>query len=160
QAARELDVFRAYPKLTHDDVVDGIRGRMDVKLEGEDTYLLTYSDSNPDRARAVVDRVASLFMRAQVERRQQVATATEQALRAEVESLKPEMQKADEAVRDFKLEHYGALPEQLEGNLRNLDQATMEVNIQSGNLDTDLERRRQLLLHALSPLRHQEELLA
>jgi uncharacterized protein involved in exopolysaccharide biosynthesis len=36
----------------------------------------------------------------------------------------------------------------------------MEVNIQSTNLDMDLERRRALLAQALSPLRHQEETMS
>jgi uncharacterized protein involved in exopolysaccharide biosynthesis len=63
-------------------------------------------------------------------------------------------------VRDYKIAHYGALPEQQEGNLRTLDQTTMEINIQSTNLDMDQERRRSLLASAMSPLRHQEETLA
>jgi uncharacterized protein involved in exopolysaccharide biosynthesis len=159
QAVEELDLFR-HQRVAKDELVDSIRARMDVKLEGEDTFLLTYSDSSPDRARAIVDRVAQLFMKQQVERRQEVATATEKALQDEVDALKPEMQKTDEAVRKYKLEHYGALPEQLEGNLRNLDQTTMEVNIQSTNLDMNLERRRQLLSQALSPLRRHEETMA
>jgi uncharacterized protein involved in exopolysaccharide biosynthesis len=159
QAAEELDLFRGRIR-SRDELIDQMRARMDVKLEGEDTFLFTYSDSNPERARAVVDRVAQLFMQRQVERRQEVATATEAALHEQVDDLRPEMEEADQAVRQFKLAHYGSLPEQLEGNLRNLDQTTMEVNIQSSNLDLDLERRRQLLLQALSPLRHHEEILA
>jgi uncharacterized protein involved in exopolysaccharide biosynthesis len=158
RAAEELDLFRG--QKNRDEVVDVMRARMDVKLEGEDTFLFTYTDSSPERARAVVDKVARLFMKAQVDRREQVATATERALNDEVEALRPEMQKADEAVVQFKLEHYGSLPEQMEGNLRNLDQTTMEINIQATNLDMDQERRRQLLAQALSPLRRQEETLS
>ena len=63
-------------------------------------------------------------------------------------------------MREFKTKHYGALPEQQESNLRTLDQTTMELNIQSTNLDMDQERRRTLLAAAMSPLRHQEETLA
>ena len=73
---------------------------------------------------------------------------------------KPQLDEADKAVREFKIEHYGSLPEQQEGNLRTLDQTTMELNIQSTNLDMDQERRRALLAAALSPLRHHEETLA
>jgi uncharacterized protein involved in exopolysaccharide biosynthesis len=160
RAAHELDVFRHYPKRPPDEVIDDIRARMDVKLEGDDTFLLTYSDPSPERAQALANRVAQLFMEAQVERRQQVASATTQALRDEVEALRPQVDAAERAVREFKLAHYGSLPEQAEGNLRNLDQTTMELNIQTTNLDLDLERRRALLAAALSPLRHHEETLA
>src|SRR5439155_23903353 len=50
----------------------------------------------------------------------------------------------------------GSLPEQQEPNMRTLDQSAMELNIQSTNLDMSEERRRQLLLNAMSPMRHQE----
>src|SRR5207245_2684605 len=45
-----------------DEVVDGMRARMEVKVEGEDTFLLSYEDSDAARARAVVDAVAARFM--------------------------------------------------------------------------------------------------
>jgi uncharacterized protein involved in exopolysaccharide biosynthesis len=160
EAARELDIFRHFPKVRPDEVVEQIRSRMDVKLEGEDTFLLIYTDSDPDRAKALCNRVAELFMRAHVERRQKMASATTQALREETTMLAPQVEDAARAVQKFKLEHYGALPEQQEGNMRTLDQTTMELNIQSTNLDYDLERRRQLLQSAMSPLRHHEETLA
>ena len=140
--------------------IDEVRARMDVKLEGEDTYLLTYSDSSPERAKAIVNKVAQLFMQDTVARRQEIASATTQALKGEVDALKPQLDAAEKLVRDFKVAHYGALPEQQEPNLRTLDQTTMELNIASTNLDLDQERRRQILASALSPLRHHEETLA
>jgi uncharacterized protein involved in exopolysaccharide biosynthesis len=104
--------------------------------------------------------VATVFMQRTVEGRQRIAFATTQALRAEVDSLKPELADAEKQVREFKMAHYGSLPEQQEANLRTLDQTTMELNIASTNLDLDQERRRNLLSAALSPLRRHEETLA
>jgi uncharacterized protein involved in exopolysaccharide biosynthesis len=158
QAAKELDLFKGVKDP--EAFIDRMRSRMDVKLEGEDTFLLTYADPNPERAKAVVNAVAELFMKQSVERRQKIATATTQALQGEVDSLKPQLDEAERQVREFKGAHYGALPEQQEGNLRTLDQTTMELNIQSTNLDLDQERRRAILSSALSPLRHHEETLA
>jgi uncharacterized protein involved in exopolysaccharide biosynthesis len=77
-----------------------------------------------------------------------------------VDALRPQLDEAERQLRDFKMAHYGALPEQQESNLRTLDQTTMELNIQSTTLDLDQERRRQILNSALSPLRHHEETLA
>jgi polysaccharide biosynthesis transport protein len=158
QTAKELDLFRG--NKNPDEVVDDMRTRMDVKLEGEDTFLLTYADSNPERARAVVNKMADLFMKHHVQEREAVASATVKAFQDDIDSMKPQLDEAEKAVREFKIAHYGALPEQQEGNLRTLDQTTMEINIQSTNLDMDLERRRALLASAMSPLRHQEEVLA
>ena len=159
RAATELDLPRGRHESL-DELVEDMRSRMDVKLEGEDTFLLTYSDANPERAKAVVNRVAELFMKDQASKREEIASSTVDALRNEVDELQPQLDSADKAVRDFKLKHYGALPEQIEGNLRTLDQTTMELNIQSTNVDLDQERRRQILAAALSPLRHHEEVLS
>jgi uncharacterized protein involved in exopolysaccharide biosynthesis len=103
--------------------------------------------------------MAQLFAQRHVQEREAVATATVKAFQADLDSMKPQLDDAEKAVREFKIAHYGALPEQQEGNLRTLDQTTMELNIQSTNLDMDMDRRRQLLASAMSPLRHQEEVL-
>jgi succinoglycan biosynthesis transport protein ExoP len=158
EAAQQLGLVRD-PKNV-DTVVDDIKTRMDVKVEGDDTFLLTYADSNPEKARAIVNKVAELFMKHQVDRRAEVSSATVTAFRAELANMKPQLEAADKAVREFKAKHYGSLPEQQEENLRVMDQTTMEVNIQSTNLDMDQERRRALLSAVMSPLRHQEETLA
>jgi uncharacterized protein involved in exopolysaccharide biosynthesis len=155
----DLHLDRAYGKSAP-EVVDEMRTRMEVKVEGEDTFLLTYEDSDAVRAREVVNQVVNRFIADQVERRNEVATATERALRDEVERLRPQLAQLEGKVRDFKLAHYGSLPEQQEENLRTLDQTTMEVNIQATNLDLEEEHRRQLLLSAMSPMRHQEDQLA
>jgi len=159
EACKRLKLYDHWKKPP-EMLVDDLRSRMDVKLEGEDTFLLTYADSNPERAKAIVNQVATLFMQHTVDERQKVASATTQAIRTEVESLQPQLADAEKAVREFKMQHYGALPEQQESNLRTLDQTTMELNIASTNLDLDQERRRQLLTAALSPLRRHEETLA
>lgn len=155
--AKQLDLVKG---KNVDEVVDDMRSRMDVKVEGDDTFLLTYSDSNPERARAVVNKMADLFMKHNVAERQNVANATVAAFQSDLDSMKPQLDESEKAVREFKIAHYGSLPEQQEGNLRTLDQTTMEINIQSTNLDMDQERRRALLSSAMSPLRHQEETLA
>src|SRR4051812_12296827 len=108
QAAEKLELFKHEPKKPPEEVVDEIRARMDVKLEGEDTFLLTYADRSPERAKAIVNTVAEIFMKDHAARRQKIATATTQALRAEVDALKPQLEVAEKQVRDFKMAHYGA----------------------------------------------------
>jgi uncharacterized protein involved in exopolysaccharide biosynthesis len=158
EAAQSLGLVRN-PKQA-EELVDDIKSRMDVKVEGEDTFLLTYADPNPEKAKVIVNKVAELFMKHAVDRREQVANATVVAFKQQLSDLQPQMETAEKAVREFKTKHYGSLPEQQESNLRTLDQTTMEVNIQSTNLDMDQERRRGVLASAMSSLRHHEETLA
>jgi uncharacterized protein involved in exopolysaccharide biosynthesis len=156
-----VDELELTPVLGRDRAaaVDAVRGKLEVKVEGEDTFLVSYEDTDPRRARLVVDRLAARFVDRAVELRRQVAAATARALSDEVAALAPQLARLDGALRDYKLQNDGSLPEQREENLRSLDQATLEVDIQSTTLDLQHERRRQLLTQAASPLRHQEDLL-
>jgi uncharacterized protein involved in exopolysaccharide biosynthesis len=156
--AREMKLATLLDR-PEEEIVDGMRARTEVKLEGEDTWIITYEDRDPARARAVVDRMAALFIDGEVKRREEKASATVHAIAGEVDALRPQMAHLDAQVRDFKFAHNGSLPEQLEANLRALDQATMEVNIQSTNLDGERDHRRALLAAIVSPLRHQEDQL-
>jgi uncharacterized protein involved in exopolysaccharide biosynthesis len=140
-------------------LVEDMRGRLEVKVEGEDTFLITYDDPDPERAQAVVNTLARNFIQQQVERRHAVARGTYDALAAEEKRLAPEVQALESRIREFKFAHYGSLPEQLEQNLRLLDQTTLEINIHSTNLDFQNDRRRQLIIAAIAPLRQQEEQL-
>jgi succinoglycan biosynthesis transport protein ExoP len=145
--------------MSPERLVEDMRSRLEVKVEGEDTFLITYDDADPVRAQAVVNALARHFIEEQVVRRQAVARGTYEALAAEEKRLGPEVQALESRIRDFKFAHYGSLPEQQEQNLRLLDQTTLEINIQSTNLDYQNDRRRQLIIAAIAPLRHQEEQL-
>ncbi|HEX2573247.1 MAG TPA: hypothetical protein VH877_27100 [Polyangia bacterium] len=140
-------------------LVEDLRSRLEVKVEGDDTFLITYDDADPARAQAVVNTLAKRFIEQQVMRRQAIARGTYEALAAEEKRLAPEVQTLETRIREFKFAHYGALPEQQEQNLRVLDQTTLEANIQSTNLDYQNDRRRQLIIAAIAPLRQQEEQL-
>jgi succinoglycan biosynthesis transport protein ExoP len=159
KVAAELGAKGGSHGMPPDRMVEDMRTRLEVKVEGEDTFLLTYDDADPQRAQAVVNALARHFMEDQVTRRQAVARGTQGALATEEQRLTPEVRALESQLRDFKLAHYGSLPEQQEQNLRLLDQTTLEINIQSTNLDYENERRRQLIIAAIAPLRHQEEQL-
>ena len=95
---------------------------MDVKVEGEDTFLLTYADPNPEKAKAMVNEMSELFMKHHVERRRRGGDGDGDGVQAPSSAtLQPQLDAADKAVRDFKTKHYGALPEQQESNLRTLE---------------------------------------
>ncbi len=158
QVAKELDLPTALRRPL-EEVVEAMRSQMEVKLEGEDTFLLTYEDPDRNRAHTVLDRVANRFIQRQIEQRTALAETAVRAIANEVDRIRPLFEGSEQTLREFRQLRYGALPEQQESNLRALDQATLEVNIQATNWNYEQERRRQLLSAALSPLRHQEDLL-
>jgi uncharacterized protein involved in exopolysaccharide biosynthesis len=75
----------------------------------------------------------------------------------EVEDLRPRVAAAEVAAEKFRLENYGSLPEQLEGNLRMMDETNLQMATIRVALDGALNRRRAIKAEALSPLRNLEE---
>src|SRR5262249_54020215 len=86
--------------------------------------------------------------------------STTRVLVDSAQKLRGELDAADRKIATFKRQHYGALPEQQEENLRNLDQTQMEVNIMETALQSAQDRRRHLLEGDISPLRHSEDELS
>jgi polysaccharide biosynthesis transport protein len=81
-------------------------------------------------------------------------------LHQQLEQMRPRVAEAEAQVEKYRLEHYGSLPDQLDANLRVLDETEMSHNALLNSLDAAQARRRDILAEARSPLRHQEETVA
>src|SRR4051812_34350394 len=84
--AKELQLDRAL-KARPEEVVEAMRARMEVKVEGDDTFLLTYEDADAVRARAVANAVVSHFVARSLDQRLRAAGATHAALVEELARL-------------------------------------------------------------------------
>ena len=91
----------------------------------------------------MVNKVAELFMKHHVERREQVASATVAALQGRAgDAAAAAGRRPTRPCASSRSSTTARCPSSRKSNLRTLDQTTMEVNIQSTNLDMDQERRR------------------
>jgi polysaccharide biosynthesis transport protein len=136
---------------------EGAAGRLDARQEAEDTWILTYEDTNRDRAHQFLAALTEAYTLSRASELQQRAAATAAFFGSEVERLRPLVAQAEASLEKFRIEHYGALPEELDGNLRMLDETQLQISTLSLSLDAALERRRSILSDAASPLRRQEE---
>jgi uncharacterized protein involved in exopolysaccharide biosynthesis len=148
------------PKDHPDAGIEGFRAGFDVQVEGEDTFVLSYKDTTPERAAAVVNGVCDLFMKEHDDEQKGQAERTRALFDAKVESARSEYQRLQAAVDDFQREHYGALPDQLEPNMRNLEELQGDLNANQASLDLARDRKRALETQELDYLRHQEDVLA
>jgi uncharacterized protein involved in exopolysaccharide biosynthesis len=134
--------------------------RVDARQEGEDIFVVTFQDEDPARARAFLDALIAGYAQHRAAEQSGRAAATAMYLAGEVEALRPRVAKAEAALERARTERYGALPEQLEANLRVLDDNEMSVHALISSLDAAQARRRDILADVQSPLRHQEEAVA
>jgi uncharacterized protein involved in exopolysaccharide biosynthesis len=140
--------------------VAGIGARLDARMEGIDTYVLTYEDADAGRARAFLGALTEAYTARRAREAAIRAQATAAFFDREVDSLRPRVAEMDARVGTFRGEHYGALPDQLDASLRLIEQTDLMAHTISESLDLAQGRRRDLIADIYSPLRHQEEEIA
>lgn len=138
-------------------IIGSLASRLDARQEGDDTFVLKFEDADPARAQKFLAAVSKAYVDHRSKEMASRAQSTAQFFDAEVAALRPRVAEAEAVVEKFRLAHYGALPDQLEGNLRMLDETQMALTTQQNALDSALNRRRAIKAEAISPIRRQEE---
>jgi polysaccharide biosynthesis transport protein len=136
---------------------EGASLRLDARQEGEDTWFLTYEDTDPARAERFLAALTEAYTLSRAAELQHRAAATETFFAGEIDRLRPLVAASEVGVEAFRMAHYGALPDQMSANLAALDAIGFQINTLSLSVDSALQRRRAILADASWPLRRQEE---
>lgn len=144
-------------KARREQALADLAARLDARQEGEDTFVVTFTHPDRERARALLAALAAQYAEARAQEMAERARATAALFDREVAALRPRLAEAEAALEQFRLKHYGELPDQLDANLRLLDEVQMRIHSLVGSLDASRARRRAILAEAASPLRVQEE---
>jgi succinoglycan biosynthesis transport protein ExoP len=102
-----------------DDAVKDVRGA--------DTFALSFEYTTPEKAMQVASRLGALFIDESSQRGQQQATGTTTFISVEADRLRKELEGQETEVNLYKAQHRFELPEQLDANLRTLEQLRIEV---------------------------------
>ena len=102
--------------------------RKDVKIsvKGRDSFTVSYVGSDPEVTMRVTNALASMFIEENLKIREQRAEGTSEFLSNVLENARNELEQREAAVKEFKEQFMGALPEQLDTNLRTLDRLQMQ----------------------------------
>ena len=131
---KEFDLFFS-PAATLESRIERLQKR--IKLDflsftRNNTFTLSFDAESPQKAMEVTARLGSLFIEENLKAREQQATATTSFLNAEAERLRKELEEQESQVNQFRAKHRYELPEQLDSNLRLLDQ--LRRQLESGAL--------------------------
>src|SRR3990172_5067022 len=142
---RDLNLFTIGAKaISVDERVEKLRKKINIETNRNDTFKLSFDSESPQTAMQVTARLASLFISENVRVREQQATGTTAFMNTEVERLRQELEEQESIVNLYKSQHQNDLPEQLDANLRTLEQ--MRRELESGMLRlTSLEERKALI---------------
>jgi polysaccharide chain length determinant protein (PEP-CTERM system associated) len=148
-----IDEFGLYKKeserKTPEEVVDLMRKHIlvDVVRGGRniDGFSISYEGADPKTVMLVTNKLAALFIQANLKEREEFVQATSAFLDTELNGVRANLVAQETKIREFKQKYMGELPEQIMTNLRTLDRLQLEQQTVHEALSKDKELRAAML---------------
>lgn len=139
---REFNLYPAGDKSTGmEDRVERLRKQVKVEFRQNNAFQLSFDHESPEKAKQVASRLASLFIEQNLQVREQQAMGTKSFITAEAERLRKELEEQETTVNQFKAARRFELPDQLDTNLRTLEQLRRELEASTLRLSSLQERK-------------------
>jgi polysaccharide biosynthesis transport protein len=146
RAIEELGLYRdVVESRGMDAAVARMRDDLSVKLEGDAAFEFTYASDDPNRAAEVANRLPQIFAEEGVKNRQAMAARTTRLFEDEVNTLKTALAEWEKKLAQFRVDHAGELPEQMELNMRGLERVSAAIESSTEELRAAEVRKGDLL---------------
>jgi polysaccharide chain length determinant protein (PEP-CTERM system associated) len=129
---KEFGLYEDRQDMYLEDKIDGMRKKIQVRQnsrQGSGTAAFsisfTYKD-NPALVKDIVNKLAALFMDENLKARESQAMGTSEFLESELEKIKIKLETREQVLAEYRSKNQGALPDELEANLRTLDRLQMQ----------------------------------
>jgi len=136
----EFDLYPAErQRMAMEDVVEKMRGDIQVRMDKGDTFRVSYIGATPAAAQKVTQQLASLFIEENLRDREMLADATNAFLDTQLEDARRRLVEQEKQLEQYRVQHAGELPSQLQSNLQisqNL-QSQLQSLVESMNRDRD-----------------------
>jgi len=141
--------------VSKNEVVSKMKDNIDVKViangavrvggyRNPDAFSVSYISTDPELARDITNKLATLFIDEHSSIREHFAQGTSKFLKGELAKAKKHLEKQENSIKVFRAKHMGALPEQLDANLRTLDRLQLELQAVSSELRMASEKKSRL----------------
>jgi polysaccharide chain length determinant protein (PEP-CTERM system associated) len=138
------DELHPFPKArTVTAALEAIQSGIEVNFKGSDAFTIEFTHPDPAMAMTLTNRVATLFIEEFRRARQSQFEGAADFLDAELKEARQQLDAKEEALRRYKEQNMGRLPEQLSATLSTLQRLQLELQGVETNLDaaeTRLER--------------------
>ena len=155
-----IEANNLYPvlrtKKSREEVLDYMREQIKIELkqspepeQGLSSFTISFEDKDPALVALITNQLASSFIDSNLKVRQQEAVGTTQFLSSELNKAKASLEEQERALQTFKLQHAGATPDELDGNMQALSRLQSE---EQSNMDavSRLDQERILIKHSPS----------
>ncbi|MBA3038064.1 MAG: hypothetical protein FP814_16440 [Desulfobacterium sp.] len=146
QVMNEFKLYHEESKnLSKEQLVElmqkNIKVNIPSKKDEKAFFTIGYTGNNPEIVAAVANRLTSLFIEENLRFREQQATGTTQFLATELASSQKKLEELELQVSIYKKQFMGELPEQLDTNLRILEQLQNQYQRVGENLNAAQDRK-------------------
>lgn len=150
----QLDLYRKLrSKASPDELVERMRRDIEIELVRSNdkdrlsAFNVYYESDDPRVAQQVTNELTNLFISENLEVRQQLSENTTKFLESQLDEARRKLMEQEERVRQFKDQHLGELPGQLQTNLQIL--AGLQAQLQAQEDALNRARQQQTYLESL-----------
>jgi len=148
QIIKELDPYPDKADQPMHVVVEVMRGAIDIRLYGRDSFSFAYVNRSPEKTRLVTDKIAELFITDTDRLRERLTERAFTLLKENLVDARRALEERERALSAFEQANWESLPDRLDSNLRMLQQLQLEQQTLGERLSV-LEGRRATVEAAL-----------
>ena len=126
QEGHEISIDEKIEELKTNIRVHLTTGRRKSSGGGTNAFSITYDDPIPEQASKIANALATQFINENLKIREAQAIGTSGFLDEELAAMRRRLQETEQQLIDYRHQHMGELPSQLESNLRQLDRLQNE----------------------------------
>ena len=142
QLEKIVQEFNLYLKVVAlEDRINALRKSVKIESRRNNIFQLSFESEDPEKAKQVTSRLGSLFIEQNLNAREQQAQGTKSFINAEAERLRKELEEQEGVVTKYKAAHGYELPDQLDTNLRSLEQLRRALEGNDQRLSALQERK-------------------
>jgi succinoglycan biosynthesis transport protein ExoP len=138
---KEVDPYPGATGGSMTRMVEALRDNTTVTVRGSDAFTISFVHRDPRKAMEVTSRLATLFIEEKSESRGAQVEDAYTFIETQVQEAKQELEGREQALRRYKEQHMGTLPEQLNSNLATLQALQLEQQTIGQSLRAAMERQ-------------------
>jgi polysaccharide biosynthesis transport protein len=140
-AAREMKQFRNTKDPIPPQVVEQMKGKVVIKVDGEHSFTVSYDASDPYDAMNVTNKLSQLFVERSSAQGEKKIQDAQGAINDQLEALKKRLTEQSKNLHDYKQQAVHALPDHIDDNFRQVESLQTEYkSLESKIADEDARR--------------------
>jgi polysaccharide chain length determinant protein (PEP-CTERM system associated) len=143
---KDLDLYGPLrsARVPMEDVVQRMREDINYKVEGKESFRVSYVGLEAKTAQKTTERLASLFIEENLRDRENTAENTNQFLDSQLEDAKRRLVEHEKKLEEYRNRYGGELPTQAAANLQAIQNAQVQLQQLAEASDRARERRNAL----------------